>query len=102
MQDGRSKGLVRGSVARRFPALGFDRQRKVEATSFYASLIYKDAARLWKQFGGARTLGELGIIDEQVLNPLIERLLTGRQEGANAHRVWSILNLESWARAHVS
>lgn len=102
MQDGRSKGLVRGSVARRFPSLGFERQRKVEATSFYSSLIYRDASVFWQQFGGARTLAELGIIDKQILSPMIERLLAGRQEGANAHRVWSVLNLESWTRSHVS
>lgn len=102
MQDGRSKGLVRGSLARRFPSLGFERQRKVEATSFYASLIYRDASRFWKQFGGARTLADLGIIDQQILSPIIERLLARRQEGEKAHRVWSVLNLESWTRSHVS
>ncbi len=102
MQDGRSKGLVRASVARRFPNLGFERQRKVEATSFYASLIYRDASEYWQQSGGARTLADLGIIDERILNPIMDRLLTGRRNGSSAHRVWSVLNLESWTRSHVS
>jgi len=52
--------------------------------------------------GGAKTLANLGIIDERRLRPVIERLLEGRQEGRKAHRVWTVLNLESWARAHVS
>ena len=102
LKDGFNKSLVRASVARRFPKLGFERQRKVEATSFYASQIYRSASETWQQMGGARTLANLGIIDERSLRPVIERLLEGRQEGRKAHRVWTVLNLESWARAHVS
>ena len=102
IQDGRSKGLVRSSLARRFPNLGFGRQRKVEATSFYASLIYKGGRDIWQKLGGAQTLGELGIIDEGLLRPTIEQLLERRKDGSAAHRVWSTLNLETWARAHIS
>ena len=102
IQDGRSKGLVRGSLARRFPNLGFGRQRKVEATSFYASLIYRDGSDIWQKLGGAPVLGELGIIDERLLRPTIEQLLERRKDGSAAHRVWSTLNLETWARAHIS
>ncbi len=102
IQDGLNKGLVRGSLARRFPQLGFDRQRKIEATTFYASLIYRNASEIWRQSGGVPTLANLEIIDEGRLRPKIERLLASRKEGSKAHRIWSVLNLESWARAHVS
>ncbi len=102
IQDGLNKGLVRGSLARRFPELGFERQRKIEATSFYASLIYSNANEIWQQSGGLPTLANLEIIDEGRLRPTIERLLASRKEGRKAHRIWSVLNLESWARAHVS
>ncbi len=102
IQNGRNKGLVRSSLARRFPYLGFERQRKVEATSFYASLIYKDGNAIWQQLGGVRTLSELGIVDEGRLRPEIEQLLARREDGSAAPRVWSTLNLETWARAHVS
>jgi asparagine synthase (glutamine-hydrolysing) len=102
IQNGRNKGLVRSSLARRFPQLGFERQRKVEATTFYASLIYKDGSAVWQQLGGAQTLSELGIIDQGRLGPTIERLLARRAEGSAAHRIWTTLNLETWARAHVS
>jgi asparagine synthetase B (glutamine-hydrolysing) len=102
IQGGRSKGLVRNSLARRFPNLGFGRQRKVEATSFYASLIYRDGRDLWQAMSGARSLGELGIVDESLLLDTIEKLLVRRQDGGAAHRVWSTLNLETWARAHAS
>lgn len=102
IQGGRTKGLVRQSVARRFPNLGFGRQRKVEATSFYASLVYRDSRGLWQEMDGARALGELGIVDESLLLDKIEKLLERRQDGSAAHRVWSTLNLETWVRAHAS
>ena len=102
IQDGLNKGLVRGSLARRFPQLGFDRQRKIEATTFYASLIYRNASEIWQEFAGLPTLANLEIVDEGRLRPKIERLLASRKEGSKAHRIWSVLNLESWARAHVS
>jgi len=102
MHDGRSKGLVRSSMARRFPRLGFERQRKVEATSFYASLIYKDASDIWKKMGGAQTLASLGVIDEGNLRPALGKFMAKEHEGRNAHRVWTVLNTETWARRHVS
>jgi asparagine synthetase B (glutamine-hydrolysing) len=102
LRDGFNKSLVRATVARRFPKLGFERQRKVEATTFYASQIYRSAGAAWQQCEGATTLADLGIIDKARLRPVIDGLLDGRQEGRKAHRVWTVLNLESWARAHVS
>jgi asparagine synthetase B (glutamine-hydrolysing) len=102
IQGGRTKGLVRSSLARRFPNLGFGQQRKVEATSFYASLIYKDGRDIWNNLNGAQALGEMGIVDRRILQPTIEDLLARRKDGAAAHRVWSTLNLETWARAHAS
>jgi asparagine synthetase B (glutamine-hydrolysing) len=102
IQDGRSKGLVRSTMARRFPNLGFGQQRKVEATSFYASLVYKDGRNIWEQLHGAKALSDLGIVDEAILNSTIETLLARRRDGSAAHRVWSTLNLETWARAHIS
>jgi hypothetical protein len=101
IRDGRTKGLVRDSLARRFPNLGFEYQRKVEATRFYSTLIYREARAVWQYLGGGSTLGELGVVDAQSLRPAYERLLV-KQKMGDAHRTWSILNLESWARAHTS
>lgn len=102
LHNGRNKGLVRASLARRFPDLGFAQHRKVEATSIYASLIYRHAHEFWERLGGLRTLSDLGVVDESKLLPVVERLLAASQEGRNAYRVWTILNLETWARAHIS
>jgi asparagine synthase (glutamine-hydrolysing) len=101
IRNGRTKGLVRDSLARRFPNLGFEQQRKVEATRFYASLIYRDVPNIWQQLGGGSTLASLGIVDMRTLGPSFHRLLARRKIG-EAHLAWSILNLESWARAHTS
>ncbi len=102
LQDGRSKGIVRASVSRRLPNLGFERQRKLEATDFYSSLIYQDGGDAWQRLGGAQTLSDLGIIDDQALRPAVQKIMARRERGRDAHQFWSILNLESWARAHVS
>jgi asparagine synthase (glutamine-hydrolysing) len=101
IREGRNKGLVRGSLARRFPDLGFEQQRKIEATRFYASLIFRDARNIWQQLGGGRALGDLGVVDQRALSLGFDRLLE-RGKINEAHLAWSILNLESWARAHAS
>lgn len=99
IREGRNKGLVRDSLARRFPQLGFEQQRKIEATRFYASLIYRDARRIWQELGGATTLSDLGIVSKGALTHGFERLVA-QEKTEDAHTAWSILNLESWARAH--
>ena len=62
IHDGRNKGLVRASLARRFPQLGFDRQKKIEAGEFYKALIARKRS-VWEQvkilnFGRPRNSGQ--------------------------------------------
>jgi asparagine synthase (glutamine-hydrolysing) len=95
---GRTKGLVRDSVARRFPRLGFERQQKVIAAKFHQSLVAQDAHRLWQESGGVSVLANLGVVDEDALPPNWAQPKNPRE----AFRVWSLLNLEAWARTHVS
>jgi asparagine synthase (glutamine-hydrolysing) len=101
-RDGRNKGLVRACLARKFPKLGFERQVKLEATSFYISSVKRESRTLWNELGSARLLEDLGIVDYQRLSPDLERQMDAPRTGLDAHRVWTVLNLESWARAHVS
>jgi len=101
IRNGRTKGLVRESLARRFPDLGFEYQRKMDATRFYRSLIYGEARNVWQHLGGGPTLESLGVVDKQSVGPAFERLLT-RRKPDDAHLAWSMLNLEAWARAHAS
>ena len=99
--DGRNKGLVRATLARRFPHVGFNEQRKMGASSFYASSIYREGGEALRQLGEIRILADMGIVDGPVLRAVLERILTRQPEG-QAYHVWKVLNLESWARAHVS
>jgi asparagine synthase (glutamine-hydrolysing) len=99
IHDGRNKGLFRASLERKFPRLGFERQKKALATRFYSSVIYKEAQAVWDQLRGAPTLAALGVVDSKYIDSSFRFLLKRRQHG-DAHRAWCILNLESWARAH--
>jgi asparagine synthase (glutamine-hydrolysing) len=99
--DGRNKGLVRATLARKLPHVGFNEQRKMGASSFYASSIYREGGEALRQLGKIRILADLGIVDEPGLRTVLERILARRPEG-QAYHIWKVLNLESWARAHAS
>ena len=97
-RDGRSKGLIRQTLARRFPALGLSGQKKVAATSFHQTLMTAEGARLRAQVGPFRVLPALGVIDARKAAAAVdEAFATGRQ----LHRAWDLLNLETWARSYV-
>ena len=96
-KGGRSKGLVRQSVARRFPQLGFERQKKVIATNFFNSTMLQDGKKAWQVLGGTPALAELGIVDGERLGSTMEDILAGNQL-RQAYRIWDVLNLESWLR----
>ena len=99
IHNGRNKGLFRASLERKFPELGFERQKKMAATTFYSSVIYKEAQAVWDELRGSPTLAALGVVDGKHIDSGFRFLLKRRQHG-DAHRAWCILNLESWARAH--
>lgn len=96
-RGGRSKGLVRDAVARRFPGLGFERQRKVEATGFARSLLRNEGVRAWKTLGGPTALIDSGV----VVGSLLQEHLSALQRNPRArgiHLIWDVLSLESWLR----
>jgi hypothetical protein len=95
-RGGRSKGLVRDTVARRFPALGFDRQRKVNATGFYLDILQREGAQAWAAVEHGKALAALGVVDGPRLVDTMSGLIAG---GAprDRYRIWSILNLAAWA-----
>ncbi len=97
---GKSKGLVREALASRFPAGGFERQKKVDATAFFNNLIMSEGPKLWRDAGGARTLAALGIVDPVGLETRVNNLFSGA-EPRRLYEVWEVLRLEKWVRAHV-
>jgi asparagine synthetase B (glutamine-hydrolysing) len=101
-RGGRSKGLVRDSLARRFPTLGFERQRKVLGIGFYRLMVEQDAAPIWRELGGAKALKKMGIIDEHGLDRILKPNLYRPPDAKAAHEVLTVLNLESWTRIQLA
>jgi len=91
------KGLVRKVVSRRFPALGFDKQKKVEITRLFFSIMAQEAPAVWKETGGAKSLAKLGLVDPHLLDSEFNRVL-GRRSGrhSEACKVFDVMNMESW------
>ena len=100
ISGGRSKGLVRDTVARQFPELGFERAQKVNATGFFRGVLLREGPAAWQARNGARTLSDLGVLASSTFEPVVHDLFAGRRPNDN-YLVWNVLNLESWVRARV-
>ncbi len=95
-RGGRSKGLVRPALAQRFPALGFDRQRKAAATPFYQQMLAAEGQPLVDKLGDFSALGELGVVDPIAARQFVDATIA--RDPKKLHRVWDVLNLETWVR----
>ncbi len=98
-RGGRSKGLVREELSRRFPNLGFERHKKISALGFYRKVALEQGARAWKELGGVPALAELGVVDAAQYEREFHQILAGREH--DAFRIWDVLNLESWTRSRM-
>jgi asparagine synthase (glutamine-hydrolysing) len=95
---GRSKGLVRRTLATRFPGLGLERQRKVLAASFFQALLLREGPDLADLAGDFPALSGLGIVDGAALAALIRQEL--KVPGPRLRHIWHPINLEIWVRAY--
>jgi hypothetical protein len=84
-------------LARRFPDLGFDRHRKVVATSYSRDLMLSEGRRVWEEMGGPVELANRGTVDFSGLQWSAMRAFAG-QNDREIHRLWYILSLEGWLR----
>lgn len=100
IRGGRSKGLVRQSLARRFPDIGFDRHRKVNATDFYRSVLTGEGKIAWREMGGAQALAELRIVNPDALEKSMTELFEDN-DPLKAYQIWYVLSLESWLRSRL-
>jgi hypothetical protein len=100
-QGGRAKGIVRGMLARRFPDLGFERHKKVTATSFYHRILLDEGPEILRAQGGPRELSRLEIVDREVLESTLQTLFAGSQP-QQLYRIWDVLGLEAWLRAQAN
>jgi asparagine synthetase B (glutamine-hydrolysing) len=100
LRGGREKGLVRETVARRFPNLGFERHRKVSASDFFRVTLQTEGQAAWKRTGGTPALAELGIVDPQAVDALVVKCFNTTDLRV-AHRLWELLILEAWLQPRI-
>ena len=94
-RGGRSKGLVRDQVAKRFPSLGFERHRKVSASTFFSERMAAEGPAAWDRLGGVKSLAALGIVDPRKAEETARANINTIVRSGNI-RVWEMLNLEAW------
>jgi asparagine synthase (glutamine-hydrolysing) len=99
IEGGRAKGLVRRTLTRRFPDLGLERQRKVSATSFHASVMARECPALLAEYGAFTALAGLGVVEPRAARAFADRAIGGTRE--TMYRVWDLINLEVWAGAQI-
>lgn len=91
------KGLVRKVVSHRFPALGFESQKKVEIKGLLFSILKREAPALWRERGGPRAFEKLGLIDAKRFDTAFFRFL-GSELGTHtkACKLFDLMNMEAW------
>jgi asparagine synthase (glutamine-hydrolysing) len=99
-RNGQSKSLVRETVARRFPKLGFERKKKMRATEFYWKIMRTEGRRAWEAMGQASALADIGVVDGTLLSSTLAQLFDGRRP-RESYRIWNTLHLEAWTRPRV-
>lgn len=98
-EGGRAKGLVRATLARRFPGLGFDRQRKLAATSYFHALMLQAGSALTDAAGEFPALSALEVVDGRAARGFI--LEAVKQPGPGLPKVFYMVNLEMWVRSQM-
>jgi asparagine synthetase B (glutamine-hydrolysing) len=99
-EHGLTKSLVRWTLARRFPGLGFERQRKLVLYTFYKERLLAEGPAAWRKMGSASSLADLGIIDAPALDKAMAAIFSGAATHQFPH-IWDALNLEAWVRPRV-
>lgn len=101
LNDGnRTKALVRQTVDRRFPALGFERQRKVAALDFFVSILRREGPALGERIADFSALGSLGLVAPDGARAFMRAAWTGTSREMGA--AWNLINMESWVRAQAA
>jgi asparagine synthetase B (glutamine-hydrolysing) len=99
LAGGRSKGVVRATMAKRFPGLGLDRQRKRIATTFFASVVTRQVPDMWRANPTLSGLAGLGIVNLAGVRRMADRAIAKRDRH-NLVRLWYLMNTDAWVAAH--
>jgi asparagine synthetase B (glutamine-hydrolysing) len=96
--SGRWKSLIRGAMAVRFPSLGFEKQKKVVSED--KLLMRRESRPLWEWLGPRRALAEMGVVDCEGYNRMLERSFEA-DDILKMYRAWHGATAEYWARRRV-
>ncbi|MGE0705480.1 MAG: asparagine synthetase B [Vicinamibacterales bacterium] len=96
---GLSKSVVRKTMAKRFPALGLDRQKKRAGTAFFSLVLEREVADLWRQRPELSAMADLGIVEPGAATEMANTTIASNP-GIGLVRIWDLINTESWIRAH--
>jgi Asparagine synthase len=97
LQGGRTKGLVRGMLDRRFPELGFGQQKKVVGAEFAFETFASQVPKVLREMGGAPGLAQLGIVDQRRLGEALARF-SDAPNRRTGNQLWHVLSVEAWVR----
>jgi len=96
LAGGHNKTPLRQLVAERLPSVPL-RKKKVDFTQMDHELLVAQGKDIWKRMGGPTMLAELGLVDPDLVNKLMDDYFSGRDK--NSFRTWIILSTEEWLRA---
>jgi asparagine synthase (glutamine-hydrolysing) len=96
MADGRSKSLLRRGLSERLPGLGLERRGKISAGHVFRGVMEREAPEALRTLGGVRTLAAMGAV--RTADKRFEQPQMGRGAARSAGRLWTLINLETWAR----
>lgn len=98
LYGGATKGLVREFLARRFPDLGFEKQKKIVIRRSLPQSVLGDGVRLWKQGGKATALPALGLAHADKLDAYLTEALQSKNHH-DTFRAWQVVTTEHWLRS---
>ena len=98
-QGGMEKGIIRHNIAKRFPHLHFETQKKASAMNYWLSLITTEGRELYHDIGGPKSLIEMGIVNDVEIGAVMDQAFASKSAYYNA-KIWDILSLETWCRSH--
>jgi asparagine synthase (glutamine-hydrolysing) len=99
LRGGLAKSLIRETMARRFPKLGLDRQKKRAGTAYFKAVLDREIPALWRANRDLSALADLGIVDVGAASAMADKSIASHF-GTGLARTWNLVNVEAWVRAH--
>jgi hypothetical protein len=95
-------------MARRFPGLALETQKKRAGTSYFGSVLAREIPDLWRRNNDLSAMADLGIVDPRkaaamagsTIESAMANPVLGSTEGLGLVRLWDLMNVENWIRAH--